>query len=193
MNRFEILLEEFDETLKKYNNTNYERLQPPLPNKKIESLLKQIGIVDKDVYTLYNWKNGVASEHLFANIFCFGCSLLSLENVLKYKTNNYLKNSNMDGLVILFDNQEECFLFNQNRGEDYGKLHLYSVPLLSIETPYSYFDSLASMLETTIDQYKNGGLVYDQGRGSLDENIEVNIEIYKKLNPLSAFYNRENW
>jgi hypothetical protein len=96
----------------------------------------------------------------------------------------------MNGLVNLFDNSEECLLFNKNFGENYGKLHLYSVPLLSIETPYPYYDSISTMFETTIQQYKKGGLVYDKEKKYLFSNTEVNIEIYKKLNPLSDFYNQ---
>jgi hypothetical protein len=94
---------------------------------------------------------------------------------------------------MLFDNQEDGFLFNSNPGINYGKIHLSSVSLLSIEKPLPYFDSLLSMLKTTIEQYKNKGLIYDEEINFLNEDLEINIPIYKKFNPICSFYNRESW
>jgi len=192
MQNFKAVLEEFDETLKQYNKYNYDKLQPPLPNKEIKQLLTSIGIENDDVHALYQWKNGVSDEAGLSMIFSFESTMLSLKNVVNLKDNNNLGFENIDGLVMLFDNAEDCLLFNSNSGEDYGKLHLYSVSFLSIENPYPYFDSLISMFETTIHQYQKGGLIFDTDLNFLKSNTEINIEIYRKFNPLSDFYNSEN-
>ncbi len=125
-------------------------------------------------------------------IFDFETTMLSLENVLKFTKNNNLEIDNPEGLVMLFDNEEDCLLFNTNAGKDYGKLHLYSVPLLSIENPLPYFDSLSTMFETTILQYKKKALVYDIEEKFLHSNNDIGIEIYQSLNPLSDFYNNND-
>lgn len=192
MSNFETLLAEFDKTLKQFSPNMYSRLQPPLPNSDIQRLLKSVGIEDEDVYSLYQWKNGVSNESERSMIFDFECTMLNLEKVEQLKKNYKLDSNEMEGLVILFDNEEDCLLFNTNRGEDYGKLHLYSVPLLSIESPLPYFDSLSSMLKTTTEQYKQGGLVYDEGSNFLLSHSEINIKIYETFNPKSDFYNHES-
>ena len=192
MGKFKMLLEEFDNVLKEFNQFNYNQLQPPLADKEIERYLKSIDIEDEDVFSLYKWKNGIANGTGNSMIFKFETTMLSLENVVKFKNSNNLEIENPNGFIMLFDNEEDCFLFNTNRGKDYGKLHLYSVPLLSIENPLPYFDSLSTMFETTILQYKKKALVYNIEEKFLDSNNDIGIEIYQSLNPLSDFYNNDD-
>ncbi len=184
MKNFEALLHDFEEILKKYNKVSYNKLQPALAEADIRILLQKVGIDDENVYTLYKWRNGVETSNLSDSmIFQFACSMLSLDEVNYYYKNN-LPEHDEDGLVTLFESPYgEVFLFNTNKGGDYGKIHLYSVSLLLIENPRTYYDSLSTMIETTINLYLKSGLIYDEKENFLDEDTAINIEIYEQYNP----------
>jgi hypothetical protein len=190
---FENILKEFDTVLKQYNLTSYSKLQPPLSNEDRGAIFNSLEIIDNDIQSLYKWKNGVVDD-TSAPILSFECSMLSLESLIGYNKEGYLINEiNTPGLLMLFDNQEDGFLFNTNAGEDYGRIHLYCVSLLSIQNPRPYFDSLSSMLLTTIEQYQRKGLLFDETNNILSRDIDISVEVYNKYNPISNHYGREGW
>jgi hypothetical protein len=165
-----------------------EALEAPLPKSTRDSLFTELGFYDQDLYDLYSWKNGCDFGNLTNTIFTFSTTLLKLETVVEYKNRfpgNYL---NFETLSVIFANEEDGFLFNSEEGEDYGKIHLYSVPMLSIDEPSPYFDSLESMLQTTIVMYKEKALYYDSKSIFLEENVKLEIEIYKRYNPKCRYY-----
>lgn len=158
------LTQRLDALLREYNPVNYHKLQPPLPDDEIKSYLQKIGIDDENIFTFYKWKNGVSpDEETRAMLFDFKLYSLSLENVLKYKK-LYADDFDEDHIMLFASPFDTMFLFNMNCGEDYGKLHIHSVPLLSIEDPYSYYDTVETMLATNIRIYESGGFFYDVER-----------------------------
>jgi hypothetical protein len=189
MKKFEITLNNFTNVLQKYNPVNYDHLQLPLPDKMIAEYLNTIGVKDEYVFTLYKWKNGVPDDFYNSMIFEFECTMLSLQEVKKCIEVYKVPSPSQEGLIPLFScGNDEYLLFNNNAGADYGKIHLFSVSLLSIDPAYAYYDSLQSMFETTIHLYETGGLSYDDKTNFLGNNIDISVNIYKRLNPISNFY-----
>lgn len=186
MRDIRFLLSELDRILLEKNPVNYHRLLPPLPEDQIDSLLKKIDITDDNFKALYEWKNGSDEGPESAQIFPFQCGLTPLQEVVKTYERKYLDID--ERMVIFLDTGDEFFLFNKEAGEDYGRIHLYSVPMLSIEPPFAYFDSLTAMLECTLEQYEKGALYYDAEHNFLDSDMSVSVPIYHKWNPVSNFY-----
>jgi hypothetical protein len=168
-----------------------EALEASLPKNKIDSLFDELGFFDEDLYNLYSWKNGCAFGNLANPVFIFSTTILKLEEVVKYKKRFPDDELNFEDLLLIFANEEEGLLFNCCKGNDYGKIHLYSVPLLSIDNPVPYYDSLQSMLQTTITMYKENVLEPDVKTPFLNVDIEKSIEIYDRYNPNSRYYTRE--
>jgi hypothetical protein len=189
MKKFEIILNNFTNVLQKYNPINYDYLQSPLPDKMIAEYLNTIGVKDEDVFSLYKWKNGVPDDFYNSMIFEFECTMLSLQEVKKCIEVYKVPSPTQEGLIPLFScGNDEYLLFNNNAGADYGKIYLFSVSILSIDPVYAYYDSLQSMFETTVQLYEVGGLHYDDKTNFLGSNIDISVNIYKQLNPISNFY-----
>jgi hypothetical protein len=193
MERFEELLQRFDSTLQKYNPKNYKKLQPPLPKQVTEGLFNKLHIDDPGMKAMYEWKNGVNISEGLGNgdmIFDFGV-LFPLESVLKYAEDYPQQNPQLINFVG--DSTGDGLLFNIERGPDYGKIYVYSVSLLSIDDPYGYYDSIYSMIETTIRSYQTGALKYDDINGFLDKEDDNFVELATKLNPQSNWWKFESY
>jgi hypothetical protein len=188
MSDFKDLLIKFDSTLRKYNPKNYERLQPPLSGQEIIHFLDQLQLTDPDVKELFKWKNGVdVSKGLNKRhkIFDFGV-LLPLEAIVD-STKNYPHEK--PGLIELVGDSSGDFLrFNNERDASYGKIYVDSVSLLSIDDPYSYYDSLSSMLKTTIEAYETAIYQYDNDKNILEVDWDRCWELSKDLNPGSNYW-----
>lgn len=187
MNSFKSLLAKFDSTLQKYNPVNYKKLQDPLTEKEIDQYLKRLGVDDQNFKLLYSWKNGVDNEDGVQEedqIFNFG-SLVSLQYLFK---NPELNQWEKKFISIVSDGSGQAILFNNEKGQDYGKLYMYSVPLLFIRKPISFYDSIESMIETTIQAYEQKVFVYDKQEDFLDINFEKFFEIATEMNPNSEYW-----
>jgi hypothetical protein len=195
MKSFSELLNEFNITLQKFNTLNYNKLRIALPSDKIDTLLKKIPILDEAVYDLYKWKNGVEKVYSLPMIFDFQSAMLSIQEMMElYEAKTFERWTEMNGLIPLFRSSEgECFLYNNNEGENYKKIHLYSVPLLSITEPAPYYDSLYTMFQTHIAYYEKRGFFFNPATNCIDEDIDLMVKIYEEFNPICDFYNQESW
>lgn len=189
MNSFKVLLKKFDSVVKKHNPVNYEKLQKPLYENTISDYLKGLDINDETFRLLFKWKNGFDFTHgddPRNQIFDFG-ALLSLERILK------LEKLGLDiwkktFVPIISSGDGDYILFNNKRGENYGKLHLYSAALLFIENPISYYDSIYTMIETTIEAYEKKILVYDPKNNWLNDNVKDFHTLAKRINKRSDYW-----
>ncbi len=185
------LIKDFDDTLRKYNRQNYLKLQPSLPNDKIELYLKEIKVVNEDFRALVRWKNGFDfsdGEDLTYQLFDCG-ALLSMEHMYKLTmgdSNLWAKNF----IPLITDGSGDFLLFNNSKKHGYGKLHLYSVSRLFIDSPISYYDSIATMLKTTIEAYQTKALKYDSGDAWLNQEFQLYRTIAIKHNPKSQYWTR---
>jgi hypothetical protein len=189
MLEFKKILEKFDKTLQKYNPQNYAKLQPPLPTQEIDIFLDKLNLTHPDFRMLYEWKNGVdLSGGLAAkdDIFGFGV-LFPLASVLDFVEKYPHKNPHM--ISMIGDINGNGLLFNNDRQSvDYGKIFVFSVSLLSIDDPYSYYDSLSAMLETLTKAYQTGIYKYDDFDDSLEIDGHRFWDMAKKLNPGSTYW-----
>jgi len=188
MESFKEILENFDKTLRTYNPNNYSILQPPLPNQEIDRLLDELRLNHPDIKELFKWKNGAATSNGLSkkdDIFGFGI-LFPLESILDW-TRHYPRD-NPRHITIIGDWNGDALLFNNEEGEDYGKIHLFSVSLLSIDDPYSYYDSPYSMLETTIRAYETGIFEYIDEEARLKRDKKRFRLLAKSLNPGSSYW-----
>lgn len=185
------MLIEFEAVLKQYNPEGLESLEAPLLQKERESLFHELGVNDSDLREIFSWRNGCAEDKVeYTPMFEFSMVLCKLEDIVKYKKENIFGVTEIDSLLLVFANQEEGFLFNYKKSEDYGRIHLYSVPLLSIDEPLPYYDSLTSMIKTHIEYYRLGILSYRQLNSYLEMDIDAGFDIYNKYNPISRFFDR---
>ncbi|MDE3145179.1 MAG: hypothetical protein KGL19_13560 [Bacteroidota bacterium] len=189
MNSFKLLLQELDTTLRTYNIVEYHKLQPPLPDKEIEKKLNDLGIIDENVKALFQWKNGEKEDSYCQIMECGG--LLSLQEIKEDKK-SYLSDCYAPTFIPIVSEGEQKILFNNKQGSHYGKLYFYSVPCLYINHPISYYDSLESMLRTTIEAYKNKAYKYDVKNNWLDIDRDLFDLIAKKINIKSAYWKKHN-
>ncbi len=188
MTETKLLLKELDSVLRKYNMSEYLKLQPPLSDEEIDKYFEEFGIADEDLKALFQWKNGEQVES-YCQLMDNG-GIQSLQEIKNYLS--FDKPYDSDLLEIISDNGEEALLFNKRKGPHYGKLYFYSVPCLYIEHPISYFDSINAMLQTTIEAYKEGVYQYDSEERWLNIDLKKFAVIAKKINPNSRYWIKHN-
>ena len=192
MNSFKLLLEKFDVTLRKYNLPNYEKLYPPLSDKEIDTRLNELGINDKNFKSLFTWKNGYDPDqnvNVLCQVFEFG-ALLSLD-AIKDTVNANKNDARWDNQLLIplvTDSTGQYILFNNEPGNDYGKLYLYSASLLVAIETIGYYDSISAMIETTIEAYEQGIQKYDEVEDWLDTDIKGYRKIATKYNVHSKYW-----
>jgi hypothetical protein len=192
MSELQELIIQFDSTLKKYNFINYKKLYDPLSSELLSIELNKLNIDDLNFKIMYQWKNGYDPDSNFGescDIFDFG-TLLSLEAINSCTANNNSITRLWDNYFIplITDTTGQYILFNNRKqNRDYGKLFLYSVSILGIN-PISYFDSIFTMINTTIKAYEANILSYDPDENWLNMNVDDFKIIAKKHNPRSDYW-----
>lgn len=184
MNLFQTLIMQFDKILKDDNPIEYAKLQYPLKVDEVEDAMNKLGIYDMDFRNLYLWKNGEADDSFCQLIECGGP--LSLKNISSIV--NELSYPYDSSLIPFISEGEEMLLFNTKRGDHYGKIYFFSVPQLYIDFPISYYDSIHSMIETTMAAYKEKIYVYDFSKNMLTYDFEKLHNHIQKNNPRSAYW-----
>jgi hypothetical protein len=189
MDRFKLLLAQFDNTLKQFNLSNYEKLYSPLSNKEVVYQLQQLGVNNENLTSLFNWKNGYDpakdAENL-CQIFDIG-TLLSIEFIIEiqkmwagiYWTNYFIP--------LITDSTGQYILYNNKRGLNYGKLYLYSTSMFGDEL-VGYYDSIYAMINTTVEAYEQNIFTYDPVRDWLDIDYNKYHSVAKKINNNSKFW-----
>ncbi len=193
-NSFNSLLQKFDYTLQKCNPVNYTRLQPPLPEEEIDKYLNNFGLTnDENLKSLFSWKNGFDfsdGEDSSFQIFYFG-AMMSLEHISLYLKNETEPEFNVRKEIVFVplttNGSGDSMLYNI-MNEDYGKIHLYSVPLFFIDNPISYYDSLFAMIETTIKAYEEGIFKYNKADEWLNIDIDQYYILSRKMNKNSEYW-----
>lgn len=195
MKSFKLLLEEFDKVLKEYNLQNYNKLKPPLLLAEINTCFDKLNINDESLHLLYEWKDGFDAYNRPNEV----CSIMKFDTFYSLESVKQLINYYSDGEVwpgnsfipIINDGCGSFIMFNNKPGIDYGKLCLYSPSLLFVE-PITYYDSVYTMVETTIEAYKQEIFVYDQAIYFLDVDIDRFHEIGKKINKHSKYWTHKH-
>lgn len=145
-----------------------------------ESLVPTEGLVE-----LYQWKNGVKFEGVPTGNLCFGVNgvFFPLEESLSIY--RYSRQENLRDYFPIFS--DDSFLIQLNKqSPDFGKIFIYS-PAMQILKPQSYFDSLASMIETLITCFKEKAFFYDTEL-FLEQDYDRSFDIAKQINPNSAYW-----
>jgi hypothetical protein len=188
MEPFKMLLDKLDAALREYNPIAYENLRPPFPDAVIDKNLGELGISDENVKALFQWKGGMKYEN--------GCRMMLFGGLLTFDSikESIEFNEYYDPLLIplISDNGEEMLLFNSKPGSHYGKLYFYSVPELYIEHPVSYYDSLNTMVQTTIKAYSKKAYEYNTDRNRLDIEGHKFDEIAKNYNKNCVYWTTYN-
>lgn len=181
---FNNLLIEFDNILKQYNPVEYKKLLDPLSPNEVEIRLVQLGIEDIDFRSFYNWKNGERKD-TFCEMMEYG-GPLSLTTIKETISESYYPYNR--SLIPFISEGEEMLLFNIQKGRNYGKIYLFSPPQLYIDFPISYYDSIFSMIKTTIIAYQKKIYKYDFIKNRFQCNYYELHEQIKKMNPNSVFW-----
>jgi len=190
MDSFNLLLQKFDSILKEYNINNYRKLKNPLDDKEIDSYLKELKVTDLNFKLFYSWKNGNEIDDLWnirCQVFDFG-SMITLNSIIKLRNKPDLYWNNFFIPIIATGDGDYLLYNNNDEANDYGKLHLFSPSLLFIEEPVSYYDSIFSLLETTMEAYKRSILKYDTKENWLDIDIKKYHEVAKRINVKSKYW-----
>lgn len=179
-------LKEFDEVLRRYNRANYDRLEAPLPVERLNQAMVELRVDNDEFRQLFLWKNGndPRTEGEICELHDYG-TFLSISYILLINQRKHKWPG--DFIHIGMDNDGQALLFNNWPGEDYGKVHLYSVPESFIEEPASIFDSIGTMLHTYAEAYKQGFFIYDEEDNFID--IEEGYEeLGESMNPRSEYW-----
>ena len=195
MSNLNNLLNEFDIVLRKHNYNNYKKLLSPLEEQDISIYLDKLDINDAQFNELFQWKNGFDihnSINLRCQIFEYDF-LLSIQSIIETTTSYRLMSVWENKFIpLLTDTTGQFILFNNEKGINYGKLYLYSVGLTFIEEPVSQYDSIYSLIETTIHAYEYGVFQYNDKQDWLDIDIKKFNELGKKFNNKSDYWNLES-
>lgn len=197
MESFDLILNKLDSTLQRYNLVNYEKLESSLPTNETEFYLNKLNITDSDFRSLYYWKNGYNVNKNVNNI----CSVLEYGTFMSLESvyNTFLKNKTGSGrwdspslIPFITDSTGQYILFNNRNGANYGKLYLYSASILVAIDTISYYDSISSLLQTTIEAYEKGILKYIETEDWLDIDVRKFRDIAVKYNFNSKFWKHKN-
>ncbi len=185
MTLLEEMLQKLDNVLVKYNLPNYKKLYDPLATSEIDVYMQELGIINEDLRKLFTWKNGYdpnQNVNILCQIFEIG-TLLTLGFIQKKininQTSIHLWNNAF--VPIITDSTGQFILFNNQKGEDYGKLFLYSASLLFVK-PVSCYDSILAMIKTTIEAYEQGALFYDVKEDWVNSDMRKYYQIASKNN-----------
>jgi hypothetical protein len=185
-------IKKFEETLIKYNLPNLERLNPPLPEEVSQEILQQLEIYDEDFKSIYLWRDGYNFYEKSSNlcqIFTFG-TFIPLRDIVEEVSSNRV-NSRWDDehlIPVITDSTGQYLLFNNRVGSDFGKVFLYSASILQAIDPISYFDSILSLLKTSITAYEQGVFKYDASEDWLEIDFMKFRMLAKNLNPNSDYW-----
>lgn len=183
MESFKELINKFDFTLRKYNPVNYKKLQVSLTNREIDLYLNKLQIENGYFKNLFEWKNGFdlkKSLHSPLEIFDFG-ALLPLETILNFEVNN---SWNLKLVPLISSGDGDYILYNKENGQ----LHLFSAALLLIDEPISYYDSIYTMIKSTIKAYEIKVFNFNKKNNWLDVNFGEFHKIASELNPKSQYW-----
>lgn len=186
------LITEFDKILKINNAVNYQKLYPPVAVEEIDYYFHELGIKDEYLRSLYSWKGGYDPDKVPGDL----CQImefdvfLSLEAITAHVKANKTHESWDDKFIpLVTDTTGQFLLFSTEKNVDYGKLLLYSTSLL-IQKPISFYDSVYTMIETTIEEYKQEALVYNQKEDWLDCDFKKIRTIAGKINLNSDYWKK---
>jgi hypothetical protein len=185
------LLQKLDSTLRAYNPINHAKLKQPLPEKEIENYMSKLQVNNEDFKLLFTWKDGYDVFKIGnapCQIFDFGTllSLQSIVDVLEQTT----EDDRWEGeqfVPLIAETTGEYILLDNGKGATYGQLFLYSVPYLHIE-PEPLYDSISSMVETTIEGYEKKILKYNAEFGYLDRDVLAFRKVGMKHNKKAKFW-----
>jgi hypothetical protein len=193
MSSFHKVLEKFDLTLKKYNRTGYDNLSDPPSEGEVMEGLSRLECADEDLKAWFAWKRGTdmgavsGEERQKRKIFMFGAYPISLDaisSLLEMHSDDPIWDywyipiaTDEAGLFLLFNNQE---------GEDYGKIYLYSASLL-VTDPEICYDSLSAMLQTTISAYEKG-ILYRTDENLLKYDGRKYSQLVRKFNDSPGYW-----
>jgi hypothetical protein len=194
MNSFKLLINRFDSILRNHNLPNYIKLYEPLSLKEIDHYFKSLNIDNEYLHNLFEWKNGYDPDqnvNMLCRIMDFG-TLLSLEYISEsVNINSKDRLWDTSFIPLITDSTGQYIMFNNKQGTDYGKLHLLSSSLLFAEEPISYYDSVYTMIETTIEAYEKEVLKYDHNKDWLNMDVKKFYEIAQKINKNSKYWTRK--
>lgn len=188
------LITEFDKILKINNAYNYKKLYAPVAIAEIDYYFQKFGIEDEYLRSLYSWKGGYDPDKVPGNL----CQIMEFDVFLSLKaiTDHVKANKTHESwddkfIPLITDTTGQFILLNTEKNTDYGKLFLYS-PSLLIPKPISYYDSVYTMIETTIEEYKQEALVYNQKEDWLDCDAMKIRTIAEKINLNSDYWGKRS-
>jgi hypothetical protein len=193
MDYLQKLMVELERILKQYSPYLYERLRSPLDSSIIKDGFGKFGIYDEKIIELYQWKDGINNDGTVptnAFEFCSFGVLLSLEYASTIYTSQILSNQWDKSIFPIIGNFSGDFLlYNSDpQSEQYGMISLYSPALFFMEDLPLYYDSIESMIKTTIECFITGAYKYDNKNLLLDVDLDLQYEISAKLNPKSSYW-----
>lgn len=176
----------FDQELRFNNNIEYQKLQPPLSKIEIKGYLQRVALDNTDLFDIYLWKNGAKIQD-DCRIMKHG-AFVPIESLVTnelHKDNPYYDQD----LITIIDDAEEKLLFNSKSNSlQFGKIYLFSVPLLYIDFPISIYDSLYAMMETNTLAYEKGIYKYDSEKKYLHCDYKQYAKIAKQINNGSMYW-----
>lgn len=188
------LIDDLDNTLRSMNLQNYNKLYAPLPYAQVGEMMSSVGWNMEEAKSLYQWKNGFDLDDRsvkFCSLFLHG-TFFSLESIVRKKRiqdgdkdNNWTE----DFIPFAGDISGAQLLFNNTPGDDYGRIHLYSASELYIDEPISIYDSIGSMLRTTVEAYKRGISSFEPGNVLIEVDFDKLTELGGDLNKKSDYWN----
>ncbi len=194
MNKLEKSISALDHCLKKYCEALYQRLLNPLEKEKVKELFQQIGVDDSDLEKLYLWKNGIPYD-VSLPTYSFDYTSFGVIPPLEYAVEIYQMESQNDlwskSLVPIVCSYAGDFLLYESdkNSQTYGVIYLFSPNLGYVYDLITYFDSLESMILTTVESFKSGVFVYNNNEMVFEVNDRsMQFNIATKLNPRSEYW-----
>ena len=187
------LLPELEQQLIEVQLPILNKLQEGLTSKVASKLLKQVGISNDGLVTLYGWKNGIKDMSEGINIEYLEvfpeAIMLSLEDALNHYRISVNQKLFSEGLFPTFTNGGgDYYLLDCNKNSKTNEMILLFAPsLLLEEDPQSIYDSIESLVYTVICCYKQGGYKINNS-GTLDVDYDIKYQLSAKLNPRSSYW-----
>lgn len=196
MNNLKSLLTELKNELLIVGSPLTDFFEIGLDRKNIELKISDSGLIfSEDIYDLYQWHNGLKREVLeyktLGEMRLFGYAIfhdfdIAYQEYLAYSNANYWDKY----LFPLFGSGGgDYYLIDCNKNsKSFSQLFYFSPGDPDFQGVISIYDSLNSLISTIIECYRTKVYYLDEDK-CLETNYSAELEISKRLNPKSEFWN----
>jgi hypothetical protein len=190
MNEIQLLLNNIFQCLKRANSPLVNLLNEGIGKDYINAQLEKYDLeFPGDVYSLYEWKNGVddSQRHLMGNICLFTMGIFPPFHRAYKSYQELVQNDDYwtKSMFPLFESGGAGFhLLECNPASDnFGMIYFYDIGAYEFDTIIGKYDTIETLFKSVNECYERGIYTYDNEGKFTVTDYDRSFEISRKYNP----------